>query len=148
MNSILRFIIAFLALTGAVALATTLGGVEFGRENFWDFHGLFFLACITVFPRLTLLLSSVAWGGLLWWLGWIFAPRILVAVLATLAYWHANPILVLIAWFIAVGGESSEKYWVVRRVPRPSYRTARSTPSAEGPRESKWVKAEVIDPDR
>jgi hypothetical protein len=61
------------------------------------------------FPRLTLLFSSVAWGGILWWLGWIFAPRLLVAILATFSYWESNTLLVVLAWFWAIGGESAEK---------------------------------------
>ena len=110
-----RFLIAFLAVTGGVVLATTFLGAEFGHANFWDDHGLLFLSCITVFPRLTLFFSSVATGGLFWWLAWLFTPRLLVAVLATQAYWHQNPFLVVASWLVAFGGESSEKYAVVRR---------------------------------
>lgn len=77
--------------------------------NFWDVHGLFFLVCIFFFPRLTLLFSSVAFGGLFWWLGFIFLPRLLVAILATQAYWETNPILVCGAWMWAVSGELVEK---------------------------------------
>jgi hypothetical protein len=110
-----RFLIAFLAVTGAVVLAGGFFGMQFGRGDYWDRHGFFFLLFITLFPRLTLLLSSVPFGGLFWWLGWLFAPRILVATLATVAYWYQNPILVVIAWLVAVGGESSEKYVVIRR---------------------------------
>jgi len=61
------------------------------------------------FPRLTLLFSSVAFGGLFWWLGFIFAPRLLVAILATTAYWQTNTVLVVLTWIWAVGGESAEK---------------------------------------
>ena len=136
MRTLVRFLITFLALTGAVALATSQLGVEFGAGNYWDEHGVFFLIFITMFPRLTLLFSSVPFGGILWWLGWIFCPRILVAVLATLGYWHENPILVVASWLVAVGGESSEKYWVVRRSPR--FKTS-------GPDGAKWVKAEISD---
>lgn len=114
MGSLFRFLIAFLALTGAAVIATGLFGVRFGHEDYWSHHGILFLLLITAFPRLTLLLSSVASGGLLWWLAWLFAPRILVAVLATLSYWYANPILVVAAWLVALGGESSEKYAVAR----------------------------------
>ena len=77
--------------------------------NFWDQHGIFFLIFMFFFPRLTLLFSSVAFGGLLWWLGFIFAPRILVAVLASLAYWPQNYILVILAWVWALAGEGAEK---------------------------------------
>ena len=129
-----RFFIGFLAITGAVALATSALGLEFGKFDFWSRHGAFFLVFVTIFPRLTLLFSSVPTGGLFWWLSWFFAPRLLVAVLATIEYWYQNPILVVIAWLIALGGESSEKFVVVRR-------------SGFGPqksREPKWVEAEVV----
>ena len=68
------------------------------------------------FPRLTLLLSSVASGGILWWLGWLLAPRLTVAILATTAYWHTNIFLVVFTWLWALGGESTEKKIVVNRV--------------------------------
>ncbi len=77
--------------------------------SFWDVHGLVFILFMAFFPRLTLLLSSVATGGLLWWLGWLFAPRLLVAILATDAYWHTNTLLVVVTWFWALGGEGAEK---------------------------------------
>lgn len=77
--------------------------------NFWDFHGIIFIICMFFFPRLTLLFSSVPFGGILWWLGFIFAPRILVAVLASLAYWPQNYILVILAWIWALAGEGVEK---------------------------------------
>lgn len=115
MKSFWRFLIAFLAVTGAVALMTGVFGMKLGHSNYWDHHGVFFLIFLMAFPRLTLLFSSVPSGGLVWWLGWLFAPRILVAMLATLAYWHQNPILVVISWLVALGGESSEKYIIVRR---------------------------------
>src|SRR5262245_29219486 len=115
MRSLYKFMIAFLAVTGAVALGTVFFGMNFGFDDFWNHHGILFLVFITAFPRLTLLLGDVATGGLIWWLGWIFAPRILVAVLATLAYWRMNPFLVVISWLVALGGESSEKYVMVQR---------------------------------
>ena len=84
--------------------------------NFWDHHGVFFLIFITLFPRLTLLFSSVAFGGLFWWIGFFFVPRILVAVLATMSYLQTNPVLVIISWLVALSGESTEKYALRRRV--------------------------------
>jgi hypothetical protein len=77
--------------------------------NFWDVHGFWFIFFMFFFPRLTLLLSSVLSGGILWWLGWIFAPRLLVAILATNAYWEANTVLVVLTWIWALSGESAEK---------------------------------------
>jgi hypothetical protein len=77
--------------------------------DFWDVHGVWFIFFMFFLPRLTLLFSSVTFGGILWWLGWLFAPRLLVAILATFAYWETNTILVILTWFWAIGGESVEK---------------------------------------
>lgn len=76
-------------------------------SNFLTHHSVVTLFCLALFPRLTLLLASFASGGLIWWLGWIFAPHLLVAFLA-LPYWHINPVLVIVAWLIALGGTSGE----------------------------------------
>jgi hypothetical protein len=131
MKLLLKFLLGFLAITGAVALLSPVFGMQFGSANYWDVHGFIFLLFITIFPRLTLLLSSVATGGVFWWLGWIFSPRILVAVLATFSYWHQNKFLVISSWLIALGGESSEKYAVVRQ-------------TRWGSSEPKWVESEVV----
>ena len=77
--------------------------------DFWDVHGVWFIIFMFFFPRLTLLFSSVAFGGLFWWLGFIFTPRLLVASLATTAYWETNPVLVVLSWVWALGLESAEK---------------------------------------
>ena len=110
MQTFFKLMIIFLALTGAATLLVSGNHVEFGTIDFWDNHGVFFLFFITLFPRLTLLFSSVPFGGILWWLGFFFAPRILVAVLASVAYWQTNPILVVISWFVAISGETAEKW--------------------------------------
>lgn len=75
--------------------------------NLIDQHGIIVLLGLAVFPRITLLLASFTTGGILWWLGWIFAPHLLVAILL-LPYWESNPVLVIIAWILALGGTSSE----------------------------------------
>lgn len=77
--------------------------------NFWDVHGVFFIFFMFFFPRLTLLFSSVAFGGFFWWLGWLFTPRLLVAVLATMAYWATNPVLCVLAWIWMLCCEGLEK---------------------------------------
>jgi hypothetical protein len=100
--------IFFVLLVGTSVLMDTLN-TQFGAVDFFQKHGVFFLIFITLFPRLTLLFSSVAFGGFLWWLGFIFCPRILVASLATVAYFHTNPVLVVISWLVALGGETMEK---------------------------------------
>jgi hypothetical protein len=131
-----KFVIGFFAVTGAVVLATGLLDIQFGHSNFWDHHGILFLISIAIFPRLTLLFSSVATGGLIWWLSWVFAPRILVAALATITYWYQNPILVVIAWLVAFSGESSEKYAVVQK-------SGYSNHVQKGFRSAKWVDSET-----
>lgn len=83
--------------------------------GFWQVHGWWFIFFMFFFPRLTLLFSSVLTGGFLWWLGWIFAPRLLVAILATTAFWHTNTTLVVFTWLWAMGGESTEKKIIIHR---------------------------------
>jgi hypothetical protein len=72
------------------------------HTQFLTHHGIFVLICLALFPRLTLLIASFVTGGWLWWPGLVFTPRLLVAFLA-LPYWHTNPVLVVIAWSLAVG---------------------------------------------
>lgn len=72
-----------------------------------DYSALLLLG-LALFPRITLLVSSIATGGFFWWLGWLFAPHLLVAILATMTYWDTNPILVVFAWLFALGGSSTE----------------------------------------
>jgi len=100
--------------------------VEFGTTSYWTHHGTWLLIGLALLPRLTLLLSSIATGGVLWWLGWLFAPRILIASLATVAYFKVNPVLVVIAWLVALGGETTEKYCVQRGAARRRGRDERA----------------------
>jgi hypothetical protein len=98
---------------------------EFGKVDYFDKRGVFFLFFITFFPRLTLLFSSVVSGGLFWWLSWLVCPRLLVALLATQAYFKTNPALVVVSWMVALSGEFFEKYRLgsnkfVFRVHRPT----------------------------
>lgn len=76
--------------------------------NFWQVHGEWFVVAMIFFPRLTFLFSSVASGGVLWWLGWLFSPRLLAAILVT-DFWATNPVLVGVTWLWAVLGEYKEK---------------------------------------
>jgi hypothetical protein len=133
MKTLITILIIFLAITGANTLMIDYLHIPFGQISFWDRRGLFFLFFIAFFPRLTLLFSSVAFGGLFWWLGLVFAPRILVAVLATPAYWHTNPALVIIAWLVAMGGESSEKMFIKK--PRFHFSFIRPSSPGQAPRQ-------------
>ncbi|MBF0366578.1 MAG: hypothetical protein HQK50_13480 [Oligoflexia bacterium] len=118
-KSFLNILLLFLAITGAVALISQFTHESLGNSNFWAYRGhlggALFLLFIAFFPRLTLLFSSVPFGGLVWWLGWLFFPRLLVACLATITYWNQNKILVVLAWLVALGGESSEKIVINKR---------------------------------
>lgn len=121
MKTILKILFIFLAITGAYTLLYNYTDVTFGTLDFFSKHGWFFLFSIAIFPRLTLLVSglifhTIEFGGIVWWLGFFFAPRILVAILATVSYWHTNQILVILAWLIALGGESSEKFVLTKRM--------------------------------
>jgi hypothetical protein len=112
--TIVRGFVLFVILVIASSLVSQFFQVEFGNVNFFLRHGWIFLICITFFPRLTLLFSSVPFGGFLWWMGLIFCPRILVASLATINYFKTNPVLVVISWLIALGGETFEKWGLGR----------------------------------
>lgn len=84
--------------------------------DFWQVHGIFFLIFITLFPRLTMLFAVTIPFGLLAWLGWLFFPHFTVAVLATQYYWQTNPILCIIAWFVALAGTGGEASVVSTKV--------------------------------
>ncbi|EQC48257.1 hypothetical protein M899_3250 [Bacteriovorax sp. BSW11_IV] len=114
--SLFQIVILFLVITGASSILVNVFNVDYGTVSYWDNRGVFFLIFITIFPRLTLFFSNVVSGGLLWWLGFIFAPRLLVAILATIAYWETNPVLVMFSWIVALSGESTEKYAIKERV--------------------------------
>jgi len=118
MKFFIKIAITFLLVSIAANYLIQHSEIDFGFTDYWSRHGTWLLVFLAIFPRLTLLLSSIPFGGLLWWLGWIFAPRILVAALATIQYWQTNKVLVIIAWLIAWGGESGEKYVIQRRVVR------------------------------
>jgi hypothetical protein len=102
--------ILFVILVIATSVMTQYYQVPFGEVNFFLRHGWFFLVAITFFPRLTLLLSSVPFGGIFWWIGLVFFPRVLVASLATVTYFKTNPVLVVISWLVALSGEVFEKW--------------------------------------
>ncbi len=70
-------------------------------------HPLLLLFGLAVFPRITLLFVGGPFAAL-HWLGWVFAPHLLVAILATTHYWDTNPLLCVVAWFIAFAGTGGE----------------------------------------
>ena len=126
MKTIFKILVIFLAITGATTLLFNFTDIRFGGVDYFNNHGWIFLISIALFPRLTLLVSglffqSIEFGGLVWWLSFFFAPRFLVAVLATIGYWNTNQFLVIIAWLVALGGESSEKIYFSRQI-KPTQR--------------------------
>ena len=60
------------------------------------------------FPRITFLFFSAITGGLGFWLGVLFIPRLMIAFWATTYYWHTNPVLCILAWFCALSGTKAE----------------------------------------
>lgn len=76
--------------------------------NYWDVHGFFFLLGCAFFPRITTLFFATMSFGFWTLVGWLFAPHLLVAILATTIYWDTNPLLVVVAWFFAFGGTAGE----------------------------------------
>jgi hypothetical protein len=77
--------------------------------NFWDNHTVLFILGMFIFPRLTMLFATTFGGGILYWFGWFFAPRLTVAVIATILYREQNPVLVVLSWIWALSGEFCEK---------------------------------------
>lgn len=87
-------------------------------NDFTIVHPHWFLLCIALsfFPRLSLLGLLIAGslaapdGGwlVLFWLGFLVCPRLVIAVLS-MAYWPTNYVLIVLAWMSALSGESAEK---------------------------------------
>lgn len=78
-------------------------------------HGIWFLIGLALFPRITLLFFAATPFGWLAWLGWLFAPHLLVAILS-LPFWPTHPVLVVIAWIMALAGTGAEGGAARRRV--------------------------------
>ena len=79
-----------------------------------DAFPLLILFGLAVFPRITMLFVG---GPFLWfhWLGWLFAPHFVVAILATDRYWDTDPVLVIISWAFAFGGSGGEAHYARKR---------------------------------
>lgn len=82
-------------------------------------HWFVFLACLALFPRLTMLLTGVCfmgWSYPVWfWIGWLLTPRFVAAILGTWFYFHTNPVLCIFAWLIALGVSGGEKSYINSR---------------------------------
>jgi hypothetical protein len=99
---------------------SSTGKLKEETMDFWEVHGWVFVLCMFFFPRLTMLLGTAvtAGFGVLGWLGWVFMPRLTVAILATGKYWDTNEVLVVFTWIWALGGEGTEKKAASNRVSR------------------------------
>lgn len=94
--------------------------------DFWSAHpglgGVFFLFACAFFPRLTLAWLSLISGviGVTFWgvVGWIFMPRLVVAILATTIYWNTNPVLCVFSWLCMFSFEYGEKRTIASRQQR------------------------------
>lgn len=78
-------------------------GVKMEAVDFWIVHGWGFILCMLFFPRLTMLFGTAVTAsfGVLGWVGWVLAPRLTVAIIATTMYWDMNPVLVV--FYMAMG---------------------------------------------
>lgn len=85
--------------------------------DFWDVHGVWFIVFMSIFPRITMLVSTTVGGGFLYWIGWIFAPRLTVAILATYCCGHTNTFIVVMCWIWAFAGDTTEKSFVANSTP-------------------------------
>lgn len=140
-----RGIIVFCVLMVATTMMMDVLKTEFGTVDYFQKHGVFLLAGLAIFPRLTLLFSSIATGGFLWWAAFLFCPRILVATLATVAYFQTNPVLVVMSWLIALGGEVFEKWGLGRQNKSFVFRTYRAPQQEYAQRSQRVDDSNVIE---
>ena len=89
-------------------------------HNFWNYHSFLFVFFMFFFPRLTMLFATTTGGGLLYWLGWLFAPRFTVAIIATILFYQNNEILLIFTWIWALFGETTEKVIIKTRTTKSS----------------------------
>lgn len=117
------FLFLLVPNTLSAADVTVISVATSSNHDFWAVHGplggLLLCLFLAVFPRFTLAFIAFVTGGIgisiLGLILWILTPHLLVAIIATTLYWHTNPILVILAWFIAFGGETTEKVYIRRQ---------------------------------
>lgn len=86
--------------------------------SFWDNHTHLFILSMFFFPRLTMLFATSYGGGVLYWLGWAFFPRLTVAIIASVLYARTDTFLVALTIVWAIYGEAMEKDQVTMRLPQ------------------------------
>jgi hypothetical protein len=79
-------------------------------------HYLWAIFGFAFFPRITLWFFATITGGFGFWLGVFFVPHIMIAYWATYYYFDTNPILCILAWMVALGGSSTEKKAIQKRI--------------------------------
>lgn len=79
------------------------------QVDFWANHTSWFVLAMMFFPRLTMLFATTFGGGFWYWVGWLLAPRLTVAIIATMLYSQTNTTMVVLAWLWALAGEGCEK---------------------------------------
>jgi len=77
--------------------------------NFWEVHNIFFLLGLVFFPRITVIFFSYVIAGPLFWIFFLFFPRIVIPILAAYHYWDTNPVLVVLSFIISLSAETGEK---------------------------------------
>jgi hypothetical protein len=73
-------------------------------EDFWLYHGGWFVFFILLFPRLTMLFCTTAVFTPLWlyWVSWFLIPRTTIALLAVEYFGEVNDVLVAGAVILAI----------------------------------------------
>ena len=94
--------------------------------SYWTHNSFTFLILLSIFPRVGLLFCNISLS-FLFWIGWLFLPRITIAIFATYYYASTNPILVIISWFIALSGETAEKKYGYKMKTKVSKKESRET---------------------
>jgi hypothetical protein len=88
---------------------SVLGSDADSLINYFENHTILHLVGWLFFPRMMFWFVSSLTGGFLFWTGVVLFPRIMVAYWSTELYWSTNPVLCIVAWFVAFTGESLEK---------------------------------------
>jgi len=71
--------------------------------GFWDDHTVMWIVGLVFTPRLMLLYFGIIKPGLIPpILGFFFVPRMFLASVLTAVYGETNPILIVIAWILAI----------------------------------------------
>ncbi len=86
-------------------------------HGFWETHSIWFVLAMFFFPRLTMLFATTFGSGVLYWVGWMLAPKLTVAVIAASLYWETDPYLVLFAFIWCLLG-SDYDYHSLSRIRR------------------------------